>query len=238
MKLRWLASSIQQSAEETLTDVFTPTGAHRMKSSFLFSAYSLTTSLTSSLSGLPWLDDFLSETESLSERKLLGHSRPQIEKNLTYLPLREELASSLFKDKRIYSAIEVNKNDATASAFFRCFPNIDLITLDLIYVPKSHRGNGVGYNLLAEMTESHSENHSVHLILDYANRKAFEGAAGQSLNERLLNVPTLRNLKKLGFSAVTHLGTMKIPGDRHVYPEVVLTKPEAAAPSSVLVSLD
>jgi GNAT superfamily N-acetyltransferase len=198
---------------------------------------SLTTSLIS-LEAVPWLDDLFSKEESTTERKLLGHARPQIERNLTYSPLREELASSLFKNKRIYSAIEVSKNESTASAFFRCFPKLDLITLDLIYVPKVHRGHGIGYNLLAEMTGEHSEQHSVHLILDYANRKAFESSAGESLTARLLKVPTLRNLKKIGFTKVTHLGGMKIPGDHHVYPEVVLTQPDAVSDQAVVASLD
>lgn len=198
-----------------------------MKSSLLFSAYSLTTSLTSSVAGLPWVDQILSEANASSERLILGHARPQIEDNLSYLPLREDLSNSLLKSKRIYSAIEVNKNDSTASAFFRCFSKLDLITLDLIYVPKAQRGHGVGYTLLAEMTENHSENHSVHLILDYANRKAFEKSEGEPIEERLLKVPTIRNLNKLGFSNVTHLGSLRIPGDAHTYPEVVLTQDEA-----------
>lgn len=227
--MRWLASRPQQSAAATITLVFTLSSAHRMKSSL---------SLTSALSGIPWLDDILSQTESTAKRKVLGHARPQIEKNLTYTPLRDEIAASVLKNKRIYSAIELSKNESTASAFFRCFPKIDLITLDLIYVPKAHRGHGVGHSLLSDMAKVHKDQHSVHLILDYANRKAFENSAGESLRERLLKVPTLRNLKKIGFTKLTHLGTMTIPGDRNIYPEVVLTRGDACNHNSIIASLD
>lgn len=209
-----------------------------MKSSILFSPQELTTSLTSSLGSIPWLEEFLRENLSSSERKILGHSRPQIENNLTYVPLREELAGSLLRNKRIYTAIEVSKNAATASAFFRCFPRLDLITLDLIYVPKAHRGHGIGQKLLAEMTGEHPDQNSVHLILDYANRKAFEQHASEGLAEQILQVPTLRNLKKIGFTQLTHLGEMKIPGDKNIYPEVILTRPEGAKNKKVLVSLE
>lgn len=208
-----------------------------MKSSLLFSAYSLTTSLTSSLEGLPWLEEVLSLKNPTPERKILGHARPQIENNLTYQPLKSELNQSILKNTRIYSALEINRNDSTASAFFRCFPNINLITLDLIYVPRAQRGLGIGYHLLEDMTKSHKTQHSVHLILDYANRKAFEKSSNEKLSTRLLKVPTLKNLAKLGFSELTHIGTLKIPGDKNTYPEVVLTKTEAAAPDRIITSL-
>lgn len=209
-----------------------------MKSSLLFSAQELSNSLTNSLTNIPWLEEFTKENTAPSKRKIWGHSRPQIEKYLTFLPLRDELTNSLLKKTRIYSVVEYNHKESTASAFYRCFNNLDLITLDLIYVPKSHRGHGIGYKLLTAMTSENKKLHSVHLILDYANRKAFESYKGNNLSEQLLQVPTLRNLKKVGFTQLTHLGSMHIPGDRNTYPEIVLTRPEAADHKTVITSLD
>ena len=209
-----------------------------MKSSLLFSAQELSSSLSNALNNIPWIEEFTKEHASHSERKIWGHSRPQIEKNLTFLPLREELARSIFKNTRIYSVIEHSRMNSTASAFYRCFNNLELITLDLIYVPKAHRGHGIGFKLLSEMAAENSSQKSVHLILDYANRKAFENYRGSDLAEQLLHVPTLKNLKKVGFTELTHLGQMKIPGDQHIYPEVVLSRKGAIPKERILASLD
>ncbi len=209
-----------------------------MKSSLLFSAQALSSSLTNTLTNIPWLEEFTKENTAHSERKIWGHSRPQIEKNLTFLPLKDELASSLLKRTRIYSVIEYSHKESTASAFYRSFDNLGLITLDLIYVPKAHRGHGVGYKLLSEMAEENRNQHSVHLILDYANRKAYENYKGNDLAEQLLQVPTLKNLKKVGFTELTHLGQMKIPGDKYIYPEVVLSRQGAISKERILVSLE
>lgn len=209
-----------------------------MKSSLLISAQELSSSLSNALNNIPWLEEFNTKRPSHTERKIWGHSRPQLEKNLTFTPLREELASSLFKTKRIYSVIEYSHKNSTASAFYRCFNNLDLLTLDLIYVPKAHRGHGIGYKLLSQMAEENTNQNSVHLILDYANRKAFEAHKGHDLAEQLLQVPTLKNLKKVGFTQLTHLGQMRLPGDRNIYPEVVLTRKEAASVEKIIANLE
>jgi hypothetical protein len=171
---------------------------------------------------------------AIVEKSIHGHVHDD-ETFMTYPPLREILKLTFGERReRDYWLAEIKQLGFSSRIYYRYVPELKLLMLDWIYIPKSLRRRCISRRLLTKMVEHFPEAERVHLLLSHGNLRAFEEGAERSLDEKTKSAPTIRELTRLGFVSIEYLKIVSFPRDHRLYPEVVMSR----APISQRPSID